>query len=190
MVTPELMSEPDHKELVSSGLLLQTGQMLIEISSLAVSVASLITSVWIGKGSLALARDTLKQAKEVTGRASDDWRQQQWFSLFVEGNTAVDLLDRHYAVMKSPGGPSWQAIQPSIDAATLQIKKVLGLAVVFPKCAEIDFLFAAASTFRTEPDYANVEKRSSLFDAVEDLRQRALVSSDVLGSSPSASHNS
>jgi hypothetical protein len=155
--------------------------MLIEISSLVVSLASLVASVRIGRQSVALSQQTLKQAKEVADRAGADWRQQQWFTLFFEANAAYDLLERFHSIVNVPGGAATQDLQAGLGAATLQMKKAQGLAEVFPKCVEVDALFEATK-FPTYNDYVRPEKLKLLFEAVEGLRQKALVSLDVLGS--------
>jgi hypothetical protein len=154
--------------------------MLIEISSLAVSLASLVASIWIGRASVAVSQQALKQAKDVADRASADWRQQQWFTLFFEANAAYDLLDQFHSIVKAPGGPALQDEQAGLGAATLQMKKAQGLAAVFPKCVEVDALFEATK-LSIRADYLSPEKLKTLFDAVEGLRQKALVSPDVLG---------
>lgn len=98
----------------------------------------------------------------------------------MECNTAYDSLDRFQTLAKSLGGVSPTELQAALDDEVIQVRKVQGLALVFPKCPPVDALFSATSGMKTERDARGEERLEALLEACEEVRAKALVSPDVL----------
>jgi len=154
--------------------------LYFELTGLFVSLAALIASIAIGWISIRLTKEALRTTKQVADRSREDWRQQKWFDLYLESNTAYDLLDRFQHVANTLGGVSPTDIQSALDHAVLQFRKVNALAMVFPVCGEIDALCNATSGITGQADANSQERLKRILDASEGIRVKALMDADIL----------
>ena len=154
--------------------------MTIEVSSLVVALASLLATIFVGWISVHFARRAQLEAKDAVERSHSDWRQQKWFDLYFEAHLAYDLLDRFQAVANSLGGAQLGDLQAALDDVTRQFRKVHTLALVFPKCKEIDQLIEATSGLSSEAAARKKDRLPGTLEASEGIRQLALLDADVL----------
>lgn len=139
-------------------------------SSFVVAVASGFVAI----GALWVAKKTLELANM-------DWRQRKWFDLYAKGNEAYDALERFQISYPSrqdlvtPEGPrEWNSVMSIM-------RSLHTLAVVFPKCQEIDNLAATTAIFRDQNAAFSKDALKNILQALEGIRQRALVDVSVLG---------
>lgn len=132
-----------------------------------------------------LAKQSIDEAKRVADRDRSDWKQRRWFELYFEAEKAYDSLAQLQA-QYADGPPlhhtdEWNKYASEVNALTLMMRRVHSLAAVFPVMPEVTTLFLN-SVFPNENDYLSEARKNSLFDAVEGIRQRALIKNlDILG---------
>jgi len=144
-----------------------------EFSSLVVAVASLFASV----AAIWIARSSLSQAKQVADRDQRDWKQRKWFDLYFKADEAYDALERFQALYTSTSSPGWGEEEWEREWNDLMrvMRGVHRMALVFPKNSAIDELLACTAVFKDEEQAVSNERLSKLFDAVEGVRQKALI---------------
>ncbi len=149
--------------------------------SLLVATASLIVSLIAA----ALAKKSLEESKRVADRDSTDWKQRKWFDLYFEAEKAYDALDQFQAQYRD-GAPrryteGWNDYAREANALMSTIRRVHAMAAVFPVNSTVDKLFRSA-VFPMEADLLSTERKTLLFDAVQDIREKALIKDlDILG---------
>lgn len=153
-------------------------RMGLEMASLIVSIASLlagIAAVWI-------ASSSLSQARLVAEREQREWRQRKWFDLYFKADEAYDALDHFRIKYPNSSSPDWGSVQWHNDWNDLMrvMRTVNRMAVVFPKNAATDALFASTAVFSNPVEALSKDRLQQLLDACEKLRQNALVDSSVL----------
>lgn len=144
--------------------------------SLLLSRASLVLAWW----AVLVARSSLKQAKLVAERDQRDWRQRKWFDLYFEVNEACDLLDRF---LTQYGGLSPRSMTPAQTVewndVMHRVRRTHAMALVFPKNPAIDALLKS-TVFNDPADAVSKQALQKMLDAMECLRQKALVDAGVL----------
>jgi len=157
----------------------------LSIASLFVAIVSFVASLV----SAAIANWSRKDAKRIADRAHDEWAQQKWFDLYFLTNSAYDAMEKLQAdcniqdsrLLSIRGGGNYS------DRANVVIclfREIQAMAMVFPQCATIDLLCAATSGFSDDPfdprGLRSKERLKTLMDAMNDMREKALVDSSVL----------
>ena len=166
-----------------------TADTYIAISSLAVAAASLVLSViatLFAKGSLNRAEDSLRRAEKIAIREQQDWRQRKWFDLYLKANEAYDALER-FQIQYGAGPP-----QPPNDGQWKQdfnnliyvFRAVHALAMVFPVDPVVTELCLATADFQNVENVLAKKRLERIFDAMNSVREKALVDPDVLGQDP------
>lgn len=179
----------------------------VAVASLTVSGASLVVAILatlVAKSSLTRAdeavqqaKESLKHAKDVADRAHDDWAQQKWFDLFFKASFAKCTLDK--LRVEYPAEPVYdEALYKDISPLIFLTREIIAMGSVFPQCVEITNLMDATSLVpkadAKSNEIMNFEaKRTELVnhifsdtmlrnlnDAIEGVRQKALVDSSVL----------
>jgi hypothetical protein len=152
--------------------------------SLTVSVASLgiaIASTFIAKRSLTEAKLAREQGKGIAARAHDDWAQQKWFDLYFKVDQAYNALEQ-FQTKYLGCNPATLFPEQAKDYNQLMhiIREAHTMADVFPKNAAIDALFASTTFSNFWGDVLPKERLKSLADALELLREKALMDKSVL----------
>jgi hypothetical protein len=113
----------------------------------------------------------------------------KWFDLYFLTNSAYDAMEKLQAdcniqdrrLLSIRGGGNYP------DRANVVIcifREIQAMAMVFPRCATIDLLCAATSGFSDDPfdprGLRSKERLKILMDAMNDMREKALVDSSVL----------
>jgi hypothetical protein len=143
--------------------------LLVAILALFVAVVSFVVAVV----SLVIAQRTLKDSEE-------SWKQQKWFDLYAKADEAYDTYER-YCTYKSLL-PHPEAHLGHIEAwndLMFLTRRVYTMAMVFPKHPAIDKL-VEATNFRTPADALEEGRRKRFFDAVQDMREMAVLDPSVL----------
>lgn len=152
--------------------------------SLTVSVASLgiaIASTYIAKRSLTEAKLAREDAKEIADRAHDDWAQQKWFDLYFKADQAYNALEQ----FQTENHGCNTVIQSEEQLAGYNqlmhiMREAQTMAVVFPENPAIDALFASTKFSGFWGNALLKDRLTSLSDALELLRQKALMDPSVL----------
>jgi hypothetical protein len=154
------------------------GAISYESVSLAIAIASLLASA----AATLIAKSSLSQAKQVADRDHKDWKQRKWFDLYFKADEAYDALDRFQALYPSPSSPGWDMPEWQRESHNLMriMRTVHRIAVVFPRNPEVQALFEATAVFSNADEYASKDRLSKIFDAVEGIRQKALIDTSVL----------
>jgi hypothetical protein len=142
----------------------------VGIANLLAAVGAIVVAV----RALVVARGTLQEAEE-------NWRQQKWFDLYAKADEAHSLLVRYKkiypTVLQNPtteGKQDWNALMSVfLEAYTM--------AGCFPVNPAVNSLLAATGAFTGLADAYDETRFTKLGDAVEELRQRALLKPSVLG---------
>jgi len=149
--------------------------MNYESVSLFVAVASFLTSVaavWIGKSSLS-------QAKQVAERDRKDWQQRKWFDLYFQASETYHSLE-HFQTLYDTGSESTAECVMGRNELMFLFRKMYAIAVVFPRNSVIDALASCADGLERPEEVFSRARLQKMFDAVEGLRQKALVNATVL----------
>jgi hypothetical protein len=162
-------------------------QAVGSIVSVIVSFVAIIISVSsrrIAESSLHTAEDSAAQAKRVADRALQDWRQTKWFDLYFKTNNVYDWLDRFQNTYGSATGPNYGSLECDSDwnglIAAVRVLHVAAL--VYPRSDAVDKLISATEHFEVrERDAFDKTRLPKLMEALQGLRDKALVSPDILG---------
>ena len=156
---------------------------VVQAIAAIVSVALSLAALSIARSSQRTAEISLSLTKQVAEREREDWKQRKWFDLYIATNAVYDLLDRFQNFYGSATGPNYGSIQCDEDWNRLMaaVREVHVAALVFPKNPAIDNLIEATAHFeRRERDAFDKERLPKLLNALEGLRQKALVNLDIL----------
>jgi hypothetical protein len=157
----------------------------LSIASLVVAVVSFVCSV----ASAAIANWSRNDAKRIADRAHDEWAQQKWFDLYFSINSAYDAMEKlqrdcvvqNGRILSIFGGGNYP---DRANAVIFLFREIQAMAMVFPRCTTIDMLCAATSGFSDDPGdprgLRSKERLKTLMDAMNDIREEALVDSSVL----------
>jgi hypothetical protein len=157
----------------------------LSIASLLVAIVSFIAALV----SAAIANWSRKDAKRIADRAHDEWAQQKWFDLYFSTNSAYDAMEKLQRdcivqtgrlISIAGGGNYPERANPVI----FLFREIQAMAMVFPQCTTIDMLCAATSGFSDDSNdpkgLLSKERLKNLMDAMNDIREKALVDSSVL----------
>ena len=144
-------------------------ELVIALASLAISVAAL----WV-------AQSSLLQAKRVADRDHEDWKQRKWFDLYLKADEIYDLLECFQAQYDGTTPPTI-AETTDWNNFLLRLRQLHATAVVFPKNAATDKLFSSTAVFKNRAEAFSKNRLAHIFDAAEELRQKALVNPTILG---------
>jgi len=155
----------------------------IAVTSAATALASLFVSLVatrVAKSALVIADSSLAQAKEVADRELRDWRQMKWFDLYFAASEFRDSLEHFQARYDAASVGTVNFVKDRNDLMFL-FRRVASMAMVFPQHPAIDALASSAKGFREPAQSLSAERLAIVDDAVEGLRQKALVNPAVLG---------
>jgi hypothetical protein len=140
---------------------------------LAIAIASLLASV----AAASIAKSSLSQAKRVADRDHKDWKQRKWFELYFKADEAYDALDRFQVLYPNTSSPGWSTAEWERESHDLMrvMRTVHRIALVFPQNPEIKALFDATAAFENMNEATSKDRLSKIFDAVEGIRQKALI---------------
>jgi len=146
--------------------------MAMNSISLAVAIASVLASVaaaWIAKSSLS-------QAKQVADRDQRDWKQRKWADMYLKADETYDALDRFHIL-----SDSWDTDEREREWSHLirLIRGAHAMAVVFPHNPAVEAFLSSTAVFKDEKTVSD-DRLSKVFDAVELIRQKALLPATVL----------
>jgi hypothetical protein len=148
----------------------------IAIASLAVSgvalVVSLAAAIFAGI-SVRQSRDAIRHAKQIADRERQDWKQQKWFDLYLVANEAHEQLMSFQAKYKS--GEYSQLMHEDVERVAHCIGLAYARAMVFPVNQAITEFCMSTSAVTTPEDMLSEVKLKQIFDAVENLREKALI---------------
>jgi hypothetical protein len=134
------------------------------------------------KASKELAAQSLRQASDVAERQLTDWRQSKWLELYFRASEVCDTLERFQKIHKPHTGEDRHS-QPLAsdynDFISLN-RRCMAMAVVFPKNDAVDKLFKAMAAFKNFDEIYSTERLQSIADAVQDVRELALLHPAVL----------
>jgi len=154
----------------------------LSIASLFVAIVSFVASLV----SAAIANWSRKDAKRIADRAHDEWAQQKWFDLYFSTNSAYDAMEKLQAdcivqngrLISIRGGGNYP--DRANDVIRL-FREIQAMAMVFPQCTAINRLCAATSGFvDDQKEMLNNQRLKNLMDAMNDIREKALVNASVL----------
>ena len=153
-------------------------ELWVAVSSLAVATAALFVAVAANQ----IAKSSLSLAKQVADRDQRDWRQRKWFDLYFKTNQAYDSLERFQALYEVMPLDSSGLEECRRDWNTLMflIRELHAMAVVFPKNAAIDELFASTAVFKNPEEALSKARLEKIGKATDAIRQQALVEPAVL----------
>jgi hypothetical protein len=142
-----------------------------------VAIASFLTSV----AAVLIAWSSLSQAKQVADRDRRDWRQRKWFDLYFKANEVYDSLD-HFQTLYSDATPCTEESQKEKDWNRMMFitRQVQTMALVFPKNSVADE-FLSSALFKDPAEALSKSRLNKVFNALEGIRQEALVDPAVLG---------
>jgi hypothetical protein len=157
----------------------------LSIASLVVAIVSFVSSLV----SAAIANSSRRDAQRIADRAHDEWAQQKWFDLYFSTNSAYDAMEKLQKdcivqtgrIISIAGGGNFS---DRANVVVFLFREIQAMAMVFPKCTTIDILCAATSGFVDDPldpkGLLSKERLKNLMDAMNDIREKALVDSSVL----------
>jgi hypothetical protein len=152
----------------------------VGLISLLVAVASCIASI----AAVVFAKRSVSQAERIAQREHDEWAQRKWFDLHSKAAEALDTLD--YFRAKYPNAEHKKGTEERAkDWSDLMFKvRAVGtMAFVFPQ-NPIVTAFIASCKFRNSENAVSDERYKEMFEAVEGLREKALVNPSVLDYDP------
>jgi hypothetical protein len=141
--------------------------------TLGVALLSLIVavvSVWFAVQSLRLA--------------STDWRQRKWFELYFKASEACHFLE-YFQRQHAAVAPGLRGLPPVIDDFNMlmfKLRDAHSMAVVFPINPAIHGFLASTAVFENLDEAFSPERLTNIENAVEELRQKALLDVSVLKS--------
>lgn len=165
---------------------------LVSLASVALSLWAIFiarSSLGTAEASLRVAENTLQQGEEalrqaerVADRERRDWKQRKWFDLYFKANEIYDQLDHFQAKHSSKPASAWGApeLQNEFANLLLEVRRLHSMAAVFPKDPAVDALFKSTVAFHGLNEVFMHDRLRPIADAVEGLRQKALVDTSVL----------
>jgi len=156
---------------------------ITSLTSLAVSIASaFIAKSALEQAKLAVQEQTrsVQEQKLANEQAHGDWAQRKWFDLYFKVEQACNALENYQAIYQH-GNPATPSAQQYIDAkrVTFLFREAGAMALVFPKNEVVDKLLETVK-FSSVTDMAQPMRLKAISDALEMLRQKALVDRRVL----------
>jgi hypothetical protein len=139
---------------------------------LVVAVASLVLSAV----ATLVAKSSLSQAKQVADRDQRDWRQRKWADMYLKADETYDALDRFHVL-----SDSWDPEEREREWSDLMrlIRGAHAMAVVFPQNPAVGVFLSSTAVFKDEKIVSD-DRLSKVFDAVDLIRQKALLPAAIL----------
>lgn len=157
-------------------MLLESGAMhhviALDSISLTVSIASLVLAL----AGVLIAYSSLSQAKRVAERDQREWKQRKWVDMYLKANETYDALDRFHVLSSSWGAGDWEREWNDLMRLT---RGAHAMAVVFPINPAIDAFVSSTAVFKDDKTVSQ-ERLSKVFDAVELIRQKALIHPSIV----------
>jgi hypothetical protein len=149
---------------------------VLNLLSLVIAFAALLIS-W---RTLKVTLESLKTTQSAVERARVDWAKQKWFDLYFKVDQAYDTLEE-YQTLYQRCNPAICSLEQEKDHNKLigMFREVITMASVFPQNSAIDVLFKNMR-FTSVNEALSKERLKTLRDALELLRQKALLNRDVL----------
>ena len=149
---------------------------VLNLIGVILAFAALVIAVWTLKVTL----DSLKVTRESIERVRLDWAKQKSFDLYFKADHAYNALDEYQALYKDRN-PAICSLEQEKDHNDLMdtFREACTMAAVFPKNPAIDALYNSVK-FTSVIDALSKERLDALSDALELLRQKALINADVL----------
>jgi hypothetical protein len=156
----------------------------IGLISLLVAVASCIASfaaAVFAKHSVAQAGQAIAQSERVAQREHDEWMQRKWYELYFKAAEALDSLD--YFRTKYRNAEYKMGTEDRVEdwgEMMFQVRAAGRMAFVFPQDPVVTAFTASAAGFRNSQSAISEEHYKKMDEAVEGLRQKALLNPSVL----------
>ena len=146
--------------------------------SLLVALASLL----LGLAAVRISKSSLSQAEQVAVRDQRDWKQRKWYDLYFKADDAYDAVDHYKTQYPNPLLPNEDDPARIIawNNLMLTIKTVHRIAMVFPINSAIDALVSATVTFDYTTQTISNDQLTTLFDAVQNIRDISRIDISVL----------
>jgi hypothetical protein len=139
-----------------------------------------LVGVILAFAALLIAWWTLKVTKQSVERARIDWARQKWFDLYFKADQAYNALEEYQALYQGCNPAICSPEQEKDHNKLMDIfREACTMAVVFPKNPAIDS-FCDSVKFTNVSDALSKERLEELSDALELLRQKALINRGVL----------
>ncbi len=139
-----------------------------ESAALVVAVASLVVAgaaLWFAGRSLGLAKM--------------DWRQRKWFELYFNASEFCDALE-HFQTQHDSTSLNTNDGKKDFNDLIFLVRKAFHMALVFPRNPVVTNVLLSTAVFKDPVEALSKERLQKISDAVEDLRQKALVDTGVL----------
>lgn len=139
-----------------------------DTATLSVAVASLMVAaaaLWFAVRSLRLAKM--------------DWRQRKWFELYFKASEFCDALE-HFQAQHDSASLNTDDGKRDLNDLMFLIRKAFHMALVFPKHSVITNVLLSTAVFSNPQEALSKDRLAKISDAVEGLRQKALVDPSVL----------
>jgi hypothetical protein len=154
---------------------MESGTLSHLVTYQSVALASAIVSLLVGVAAVLVAKSSLSQAMRVADRELKDWKQRKWFDLYFKADEAYDMLERFQVLYPDPSDLLTDEGKEEWNDLMLVMRAVNRMAVVFPKNPAIDNLLSTTAIFKDPHLALSGEQRKRVFDAVEGIRQQALI---------------
>jgi len=149
---------------------------ILSLLSVVLALAALI----IAYCTLKVTLDSLKITKQSVERARLDWARQKWFDLYFKADQAYNALEEYQALYQGCN-PAICSPEQEKDRNRLMdiFREACTMAAVFPKNEAVEAFFGCVQ-FSNVNDALSKQRLKAFADALEQLRQKALVHKDVL----------
>jgi hypothetical protein len=134
---------------------------------------------WIAIFALVVAIVALFVAQKTLKDAEEFWKQQKWFDLYAKADEGYDTFEFYCTTYKGVKGIGTTQQNDDWNSLMLLIRSVHSMAMVFPKHPAIDKL-AKATSVKTPADALEEWRLKLLFDAVQDMRDMAVLDPSIL----------
>lgn len=151
-------------------------ETVVSIASLLISIGSLV----IAGSSLRQAKLAIQEQKQGNAQTHMDWAQRKWYDLYFKAEQARTALEEYQAAygLANLATPSVQQMRDHNRIMSM-FRELIAIGTVFPKNPALDELFGTMD-FSIPSSALSKERLTALADAIELLRQKALVNKRVL----------
>ena len=148
--------------------------LYVAVASLVVALASLAVAVVATR----IAKSSLTCTRQIADRDERIWAQRQWFDLLLKAEHARNLWERIQSVYEGPLRTS--EFERDSHDLILAMRETLTYASVIPVNPAVDAFFNCVVKFKQGEGMFSQELLSEMINAVDGLRERALVHPSVL----------
>ena len=151
----------------------------VTLASLVVAVVVSVASLYLSRASLQIAKNSLKLSEEVAEREHRDWRQRKWFDLYFAAENFATLLERFQTIYDRP--LATKEFEKDANDVTFAARQMVAYGAVFPRNPAVEGLFSCINKWKlTDANLFSKQMFSEYLNAIEELRQEALVHSTIL----------